>query len=91
MSDIEKMTQKSQEAMQAAARLAEERHHSAVEPEHLAFAILRQEDGIVPRVLARMNVNSQTLAQDLERRMTNLPTITGGGVRVVASPALQRV
>lgn len=91
MSDIEKMTQKSQEAMQAAARLAEERHHAAVEPEHLAFEILRQEDGIVPRVLARMNVNAQALKQDLERRMASLSTVTGGGVRVVASPSLQRV
>lgn len=91
MSDIEKMTQKSQEAMQAAARLAEERHHAAVEPEHLTFAILRQEDGIVPRVLARMNVNSQALGQDLERRLASLSTVTGEGVRVVASPGLQRI
>jgi ATP-dependent Clp protease ATP-binding subunit ClpB len=91
MSDIEKMTQKSQEAMQAAAKRAEERHHSAVEPEHLAFEILRQDDGIVPRVLIRMNSNPQAIAQDLERRMGTFPTITGGGVRVVASPSLQKV
>ncbi|NJL24279.1 MAG: hypothetical protein HC902_03275, partial [Calothrix sp. SM1_5_4] len=39
------MTQKSQEAMQAAAKLAESRRNSAVEPEHLILEILRQEDG----------------------------------------------
>jgi len=91
MNDIEKMTQKSQEAMQAAARLAEERHHSAVEAEHLVYEILRQEDGIVPRVLSRMNVSLKDLMQDLERRMKSMPTVTGGGVRVVAGPGLQRI
>jgi ATP-dependent Clp protease ATP-binding subunit ClpB len=90
MSDIEKMTQKSQEAMQAAARLAEERHHAAVEPEHLALEILRQADGIVPRVLQRMNAPVQALTQELERRLSSMPTVTGGGVRVVPSQALQR-
>ena len=52
--DIEKMTQKSQEAMQAVAKLAEDRHHSAVETEHLIYEVLRQDDGIVPRVIAAL-------------------------------------
>jgi ATP-dependent Clp protease ATP-binding subunit ClpB len=91
MAEIDKMTQKSQEAMQAAARLAEERHHSAVEPEHLVLEILRQDDGIVPRVLQRMNVKLGDLSGDVERRLNQLPTVTGGGVRVVPSQGLQRV
>lgn len=91
MSDIEKMTQKSQEAMQAAAQLAEAEHHSAVEPEHLILSILRQEDGIVPRVLDRMGVSLSSTTQDLERRLKSLPQVTGTSVRVVASQSLQRV
>ncbi|HMN67432.1 MAG TPA: ATP-dependent chaperone ClpB [Bdellovibrionales bacterium] len=91
MSDIEKMTQKSQEAMQAAAKRAEERHHAAVEPEHLIFEILRQDDGIVPRVLGRMNAPLAEINRDLERRLDGFPTVTGGGVRVTVSPGLQRL
>ena len=91
MSDIEKMTQKSQEAMQAAARLAEGERHSAVEPEHLVLEILRQNEGIVPRVLERMGAQVSAVTQDLERRLRQLPTITGSGVRVVASHSLQKV
>lgn len=91
MNDIEKMTQKSQEAMQAAAQLAESRHHSAVEVEHLIYEILKQEDGIVPRVLSRMEISSKDLIQDFESRLRALPTVTGSGVRVVASQGLQRV
>ena len=91
MSDIEKMTQKSQEAMQAAARLAEELHNPAVEPEHLVAEVLGQNDGIVPRVLTRMSAPLAGLKQDLQKRIAALPTVTGGGVRVVPSASLQRL
>jgi ATP-dependent Clp protease ATP-binding subunit ClpB len=91
MNDIEKMTQKSQEAMQAAAKLAEARQHAAVEAEHLIYEVLKQDDGIVPRVLARMEVGLKELIQDFEARLKSMPTITGSGVRVVASQGLQRI
>ncbi len=91
MSEIDKMTQKSQEAMQTAAGLAEERKNPAVEPEHLVYAVLGQPDGIVPRVLERMGAPVGSLIQDIEKRIKTFPTVTGGGVRVMASPALQRV
>ncbi len=91
MSEIEKMTLKSQEAMQAAAALAEQNKNSAVEPEHLLVEILRQSDGIVPRVLDRMHIAVNPLIQDLERRISSLPTVTGSGVRVVPSGGLQRL
>lgn len=92
MSEIDKMTQKSQEAMQAAAQLAEARKHPAVEPEHLILEILRQPDGIAPRVLGHMEgVKPGALAQDLEQRISGFPTVEGSAVRVVPSPTLQRL
>lgn len=91
MSEIDKMTNKSQEAMQAAAALAEANKNSAVEPEHLLVEILRQADGIVPRVLDRMHIPVNPIIQDLERRIQSLPTVSGGGVRVVPSGGLQRL
>ncbi|MGZ3721693.1 MAG: ATP-dependent chaperone ClpB [Bdellovibrionales bacterium] len=91
MSEIDKMTQKSQEAVQAAAELAETRNNPAVEPEHLVLAILTQDEGIVPRVLARMNVALAPLLSEIEKRVKNFPTVTGGGVRVVPSAPFQRL
>ncbi len=91
MSDIDKMTQKSQEAMQGAAANAESRRNSAVEPEHILLEILRQSDGIVPRVLERMQVPVEPVAQELERRIDGFPTVTGGGVRITPSAGLQRL
>lgn len=91
MSDIEKMTRMSQEAMQSAAQMAESSGHSAVEPEHLILAVLNQEDGISARVLQRLQIPLGPLEQDLQRRLGQLTTVTGSGVRVVASTALQRL
>src|ERR1035437_3267982 len=91
MNEIEKMTQKSQEAVQAAAELAESRNNPAVEPEHLVLAVLTQEDGIVPRVLGRMNIPLPPLLGEVEKRVKNFPAVTGGGVRVVPSASFQRI
>ena len=91
MSEIEKMTRKSQEAVQAAAELAETRGNPAVETEHLVLAILTQDDGIVPRVLERMNAPTAAIMQEIETRVKNLPTVSGGGLRVVPSAAFQRL
>ena len=91
MSEIEKMTTKSQEAMQAAANLAERSGHPTVEPEHLLLEIVRQADGIVPRVLRRIKIEPKTVVAALERRLERLPTVSGQTARVTVSPALQRV
>jgi ATP-dependent Clp protease ATP-binding subunit ClpB len=90
MTDIEKMTQKSQQAMQAAASLAESNQNPTVEPEHLVFEILNQEDGIVPRVLSSMNVSPENLKDAIHHRIETFPKVSGEGIRVGASPALTK-
>ena len=52
--NMNKLTEKAQEAIVAAQRLAEERHHTQLEPEHLLHALVAQEDGVVPAVLERL-------------------------------------
>ena len=54
-----KLTEKAQEAIVAAQRLAEDRHNTQLEPEHLLFALVSQEDGVVPAVLERLEVPPQ--------------------------------
>lgn len=77
MSEIDKMTRKSQEAMQAAARAAEGRGHPTVEPEHLLVEILSQPEGIVPRLLEKTGRPAAPLAEDLRRRLDKLPRVQG--------------
>ena len=54
--DINRFTEKSREALGAAQGLAAQLGHQEVDAEHLALALLRQEDGFVPRVLERMGI-----------------------------------
>nr|WP_295904069.1 ATP-dependent chaperone ClpB [uncultured Bdellovibrio sp.] len=89
--DIEKMTRKSQEAMQAAARLAERKNSPSVEPEHLLTELVQQSEGIVPRLLDKLNVAQAQFLADLRTRMDKFPQVTGGGQKLFASPRLEKV
>lgn len=88
---LDKMTRKSQEAMQAAADYAENHKHSAVEPEHLLFQLMSQEDGVVPQVAKELGVSLSKLQAELEGKLKALPEVSGASVRVVASPSLVKV
>ncbi len=91
MAEIDKMTQKSQLAMQAAASQAESRQNPAVEPEHLIGELLNQDDGIVPRVLSSMQIDPLPIIEEMDRRVQNFPQVSGTGVKVVASNDLSKL
>ena len=71
--DPNKLTQKSQEAIAAAQSLATRLGHQEVDGEHLAAALLEQPDGVVPRLLARMEVPvdvvRSAMAAEMARRL----------------------
>ena len=54
--DMNKLTEKAQEAIAAAQRDAEQRHNTQLEPEHLLGALVKQEAGVVPAVLDKLGV-----------------------------------
>lgn len=95
--DLEKMTRKSQEAMQAAAQMAERKGNPSVEPEHLLLALLEQSDGIVPRLVEKVaeaqgKTNSLLqLTQELKQRLERQPTVSGSSSKVNAGARLIRV
>lgn len=92
MSDnIQKMTQKSQEAMQSAARSAEIKKNSSVEPEHLLLELIEQVDGIVPRVLQEMKIKPVGLVQFLNKSIDQLPKLSKAQDNTYASARLQKV
>ena len=64
--NMNKLTEKAQEAIVAAQRLAEERHHTQLEPEHLLYALVTQEDGVVPAILERLEIPAKSVLDGLE-------------------------
>ena len=74
-----KFTQKSIEAISEAQSIAVEYQNQAVAPEHLLCALLRQENGLVANLLAKMNVNASSLAANVENEIEKMPKVTGSG------------
>ena len=77
--DLSTFTKKSQEALSEAQTLAVTAGNSSVEAEHLLLSMLRQKDGLIPRILGRMEIDTNRLAQDVERELARLPRISGPG------------
>ncbi|HEY7817743.1 MAG TPA: Clp protease N-terminal domain-containing protein, partial [Vicinamibacteria bacterium] len=89
--DINRFTQKSQEAIQAAQALAERNGNSQVEPEHLLLALLEQAEGVVPQVLSKMNLPAGAVAQQVRTEIGKLPRVSGATGSPGISPRLRTV
>jgi ATP-dependent Clp protease ATP-binding subunit ClpB len=74
----DRFTIKSQEALQAAQQLADQRHNPQTTPDHLLAVLLEQEDGLVPAVLRKLGVAPAAVRQSLTPALDALPTITTG-------------
>src|SRR5687768_9859986 len=86
--NIQKYTEKAQEAVMSARQMAEQMEHNQLEPLHLLLALVEQPEGIVPQLLARLGVNSRTLSQTLRAELEKTPKVYGGGGQVYLSSAL---
>ncbi|MCU0867123.1 MAG: ATP-dependent chaperone ClpB [Planctomycetes bacterium] len=77
--DIQKFTQKSQEALQLAQTKAVAFGHQQVEPKHLLLALIEPGDSLVRRLLQRMEVPADKLQQAAEQELQKLPRVSGPG------------
>ena len=77
--DIGKFTEKSQQALAEAQNIAVRFGHQEVDAEHLADALVRQEQGLVPRLLDRMGQKPEAFADALERELGKRPAVSGPG------------
>ncbi len=92
--DLNKLTQKSQEALSAAQTKALRYGHQQVDGEHLLLALLEQADGLAPRLFARMDVPVEALRGELERALAARPRVSGGGAesgKIYVTDRLQRL
>lgn len=77
--NTQKLTQKSLEALQSAQSLALEYQNLQLEQEHLLYALLTQEGGLVPQLLKKMNIDGRAMASAAEEAVTKLPKVSGPG------------
>ena len=87
----DKLTVKSQEALQAAQGLAAENGNADVLPMHLMGALLEDKEGVVLPVLERVGVGVAALRQAVAAQIAKLPKVSGGNAQPGLSQALTRV
>ena len=75
--DLNALTEKSQAALQEAQALATRNQNQAVEVEHLAFALVAQEGGLLPRLLERLKLSPDLTKAKLEEELSRLPRVSG--------------
>ena len=72
-------TQKTLEALQAAQQLAVEYQHNALEPEHLLHALATQEQGLIPQLLQKLNVDAGSFSAAVAEKLSAMPRVSGSG------------
>jgi ATP-dependent Clp protease ATP-binding subunit ClpB len=87
--NLNKFTEKAQEAVITAQNLATELNHAEVTPEHLLIALAEQEGGIVPSVLRKMTLDPARIAADARKLLDNIPKAYGAELRL--SPRMKLI
>lgn len=78
--DMNKLTQKSQEAVQQSQAIALRYGHQEVDGEHLLASLLAQDGGLLPRMLTRMQVDGDVLKSELDKELARQPKVSGPGI-----------
>ncbi|MEK3771995.1 ATP-dependent chaperone ClpB [Paenibacillus sp. FSL R5-0887] len=87
--DFNKLTQKLQEAVAAAQSLASDSGHQEIDNLHLLKALLQQQEGLLPRLLQKMNIPVAELMRSTDELLQRKPSISGSGASTVRRYASQ--
>jgi ATP-dependent Clp protease ATP-binding subunit ClpB len=88
---LDKLTEKSREALQAANTLAEHWTNPEIEPEHLAVALLEQPDGTAAPLLQAVGADPARLKQDFSRELSRFPRVEGDTNQIGLSRRSQKI
>jgi ATP-dependent Clp protease ATP-binding subunit ClpB len=80
--NLDKFTQKSQEAVFQAQQIAQDLNHQVIEPAHVLLALLRQEEGIVPAIVTKVAGSVQAIQAEVQSDLDKHPKITGANMDI---------
>lgn len=73
--NAEKFTQKSLDAVRTAKSMAEENRNNYITPEHLLYALVDQDGGLIPSLLGKMKVDCNAVLSELDTAIAALPKV----------------
>ena len=89
--NAEKYTKKTIETINTAQAMAQENGNQYLTSEHLLYALVDQDGGLIGSLLGKMGVDCDTLLAELDTEIRKLPRISGGSGEVYASPELNKI
>ncbi|HXV47517.1 MAG TPA: ATP-dependent chaperone ClpB [Candidatus Binatia bacterium] len=88
---LDKLTTKSQEALQQAQALADKRNHQTIDVEHLLFALLGQKEGVALSLLQKLGVPLTSVTERLQKALDRLPQVTGATGQTYITQRLRKL
>src|SRR5258708_39070163 len=76
--NIQKYTEKAQEAIAGAQQLADREGHPEIAPEHVLLTLIEQPGGIVPEILRKLNADPAAVATGVRAELSKMPSARGG-------------
>ena len=89
--NAEKYTRKTLEAVQTAQSMAQENQNQYLTTEHLLYALVDQDGGLIASLFGRMGADCDAILSELDGEIGRLPRISGANVRVYAAPETEKV
>ena len=89
--NADKFTQKTIETIQTAQSMAQENGNQYLTPEHLLYALIDADGGLIGTLLGRMGVDCNAVLSELDTAIDRLPKVSGGSGEVYASPETGKV
>ncbi len=77
--NLDRYTQKAQEAVVQAQQIAQDLNHQSIEPSHLLLALVQQQEGVVPAIVTKLAGSTQGLINELRQTLEKQPKVTGSG------------
>ena len=91
--NTEKFTQKTAEAIRSAQNISVEHGNAEIAPEHLCYALIAQEEGLIGSILKKKGVDVTALLSDVESLINKLPSVSGRGAdpdKIYVSSSVER-
>ena len=85
------MTIKAQEALQETVQLSEKLSHQMLQVEHLAYAVISQQDGLLRPLLQKLGVNPDLLLTEIKKVIDSLPKVTGSAQPTLSNDAQRAI
>ncbi len=81
--DANKFTKKALDAINKAQNVALERHNQQLAQEHIAYALLSDEEGLIPKLVTKCGADAPQLLREIDKIISKFPSVTGNGASEV--------